>query len=62
MISMSDPIIKQSTLGGTLCGMFGVIVWAELGNTIVLSIVGTTVSFLISHLLRYVVNQKKKKA
>jgi hypothetical protein len=59
---MNDPIIKQSTVGGTLFSLLAIIIWDELGKTVALSAIGATVSFIISHALRYLAGRRKKKA
>jgi hypothetical protein len=61
-VQMNDPVIKQSTIGGTLFSLLGIIVWDELGKTIALSAIGATVSFAVSHALRYIASRRKRKA
>ncbi|WP_437921456.1 hypothetical protein [Sphingobacterium sp. LRF_L2] len=44
--------VQIGTVGGTLCSLWNSFDWSNLINTILMAIVGATVSYLVSRLLQ----------
>ncbi|HEV8286382.1 MAG TPA: hypothetical protein VGQ09_18870 [Chitinophagaceae bacterium] len=51
---------KAARLGGTIFSIFTSICWVDIQKTIVLSAVGTAVSFVVTALLQMALKKRKK--
>ena len=56
-IIIIDPNTKAGVLGGTLLSAFLNLSWHAIVYTIIMAAIGAVVSFVISMLLRWIVNK-----